>query len=298
MIPMPTYSAYGLTLELPFPCPVLPLALENTTPHVVVVDGTVPCQLAAPVVEDKMWQAEPGRFLWRGGPRSGRFLIEDGRRITLERNPAAEEELLASHFLDAVLAAVLRQRGMLVLHANAAVTPTGAVVVSGESGAGKSTTLAALMSRGCVMLADDITALRVGSDGRVQVLPGVPQLYLTEDAANGLGRDIAGLPLYRWQRMKAAVPAQANMATQPAHLRAIYLLRSHPCADVRVCELTGVEKFAAVQECVYGPLLPEEHPGQFPFFVAVTDQVAMYRIERPAGHWTVNDIVERILWTG
>ena len=290
-----TYTAYGLTLSVPFPCPLLALAPAGAMPDVNVADGAVPRTLAAPHAEGNMWQAEPGRFLFRGGNRAGRFLAEGGTCVMLERNPAAEDELLCFYFLDAVLAAILRQRGLLVLHANAAITPEGAIAVSGESGAGKSTTLAALLQHDCAMLSDDITALRLGDDGQVQVLPGVPLLHLSEDAAAGLGHDITGLPRHQWRRMKAAIPTQAAMATQPARLRALYLLQTHTGDDLRVHTLTGAKKFAAMQTCVYGPLLPQEHPGQFPLLAAVAEKVAVFRIERPGALWAVREVMNVIL---
>jgi len=290
-----TYTVYGLTLSVPFPCPPLSLAPTGARPDVNVIDGAVPRTLTAPLAEGNMWQAEPGRFLFRGGARAGRFLAEGGTCVTLERNPAAEDELLCFYFLDAVLAAILRQRGLLVLHANAAVTPTGAIAVSGESGAGKSTTLAALLQYDCAMLSDDITALRLGDDGQVRVLPGVPLLHLSEDAAAGLGRDISGLPRHQWRRLKAAIPTQAAMATQPALLRALYLLQTHASNDLRVHALTGAEKFTALQGCVYGPLLPQEHPRLFPILAAAAEQVKVCRIERPDALWAVRDVINVIL---
>src|SRR6185369_10421226 len=104
---------------------------------------------------------------------SGRFLVEGGRRITLYRNPTAKDVRLCAHLLAAVIAALLRQRGLLVLHANVVTTPRGAVAITGASGAGKSTTQAALMSLGCRMVTDDITVVSMGSDGRILALPGV-----------------------------------------------------------------------------------------------------------------------------
>ncbi|MBI5301185.1 MAG: hypothetical protein HY868_03540 [Chloroflexi bacterium] len=292
-----TYTVYDLTIQTTFACPALPRAPRETTPDIIVTEGATPRELAAPVATGKIWQAEPGRFLWRGGARAGRFLVEGGTRVTLQRSPTAEDEMLALHFLDSVLAAILRQRGMLVLHANAAVTPAGAVAISGESGAGKSTTLAALVARGCAMLTDDITALRLGHDGRVEALPGVPQLHLTEDAADGLGCDIVGLPRNKWRRMKAAVPAHRAMALEPAPLRALYLLQPRDGDGLRVQPLTGAEKFDVVQTCIYGPLLPQEHPGQFPLFAALVEQATVFRLERPTERWSVDDVVDTILTT-
>src|SRR5205807_1718557 len=162
-------------------------------------------------------------------------LVERGR-VTLERNPGAEEPILAQRFTGMVLAAVLRHRGRLVLHANAALTPRGAIAIAGRSGAGKSTTLAALLARGCAMLADDITALRLAADGQVEALPGVARVHLTQAAADGLRYDIPREPRLG---TKAAVPTDHSMAVTPGRLHAIYLLDTHPGSDVRVTSLTG-----------------------------------------------------------
>jgi hypothetical protein len=290
------YQAFGLTLSLPFPCPVLCQAPEGSIPDVTVIDGQVPKELAAPHAGTPRWQAEPDRFLLRGGRRSGRFLVEGGSLVTLQRSRAAEDEILAFHFLDAVLAAVLRQRGLLVLHAGAAVFPAtaAAIAFSGESGSGKSTTLAALLREGCLFLADDVTALRLCAHSQIEVLPGVPQMHLTEDAAEGLGQDISGLPRYAWRRMKAAVPAKDALAAGTHLLRTLFLLRVSDGRQVRLQTLTGGAKFAALQDCVFGPMLPQEHPSLFPLFAALVEQVAVVRVERPAGQWTVEAIVRAV----
>ena len=203
---MPDYLAYGLVWCLPFDCPTLLPAPPGGVVDVLVAEGAVPRGLAAPWAAGPQWEAEPGRFLWRGGTRSGRFLVQSQGEVTLEANPDAEQAVLAFHFLGSVLAAVLRQRGLLVLHATAVNTAQGAVLLGGPSGVGKSTTLAALLARGCTLLADDITALRLSAAGPVVVLPGACQLHLCEDAAAGLGRAIEGLPRYPGGRAKAIVP--------------------------------------------------------------------------------------------
>ena len=195
------------------PCPALPAAPADAFPDVTVAYGAVPMKLADAVASDDSWtagfcwQASSGCFLLRTGLRTGRFLVEGGRRITVERNPAAEEERIVFHLLHSGMAAALRQRGLLVLHANVALTPSGAVMVSGRSGAGKSTTLAALLQRGCAMIADDVAVLRLGATGSVEVLPGIALMHLWEDAAGRLGLNTKGLPPHPLRPRKAAVAA-------------------------------------------------------------------------------------------
>ena len=93
-----TYTAYELVLRVPFHCPVLRPAPEDAVPDIIVGEGSVPHRLATPLAEGKMWQAEPDRFLWRGGPRAGRVFGESGPGVTPERNTAAEEALFEYSF--------------------------------------------------------------------------------------------------------------------------------------------------------------------------------------------------------
>jgi hypothetical protein len=291
-----TYTLYGITLSVPFPCPALTTAPAGTVPDVAVVEGPVPRTLPESMVDGPNWQASPGVFLFRGGRNSGRFLVEGGERITLIRNPAAEEKRLCAHLLAAVMAALLRQRGLLVLHANVAITPSGAVAISGGTGAGKSTTQAVLLARGCRMVTDDITVLGLGQDGRVIALPGVVKMNLCEDAAARLGHDVASLPRNLLRSIKVIVPVVPDdILDEPVPLKTIYLLNCHEGSELNVTPLAGVDKFSTLQECIYGPLFPEEHHGLFPLVSAVATQVEIVRIDRPKGRWSANEIAERIL---
>lgn len=291
------YSLYGLILSVPFSCPVLSPAPDSAIPDIEVVEGTVPQRLTNPKVEGINWQASPGSFLFRGGMRSGRFLVEGGQQIILQRNPAAEEKRLCAHLLASVIAALLRQRGLLVLHANVAITPRGAIAISGGTGSGKSTTQAVLMSRGCRMVTDDITVLGLGQDGKVTALPGIAKMNLCEDAALKLGHDVASLPRNPLRSIKVIVPVlPSDIMNEAVPLKTIYLLDSYSGGDLAIAPLSGVEKFAALQKCIYGPLFPEEHHGLFSLISTVTSEVDITRIMRPAGMWSVNEIVEAILY--
>ena len=289
------YILYEFIIQTTFHCPMLNPATEGAFPDVVMIEGAVTEFLPYAVETGDNWQVAPGLFLLRGGSRAGRFLVKGGRQIILERNLGAEEPMLAAHLLSGVLAALLRQRGMLVLHANTAVTALGAVTVAGETGAGKSTTLAALMKHGCAMLADDITVLRLGTTGRVEALPGIAKLNLCEDAAEMLGHAINELPRNPLRRIKVVVPTHDAMASGPTPLHAIYLLKKSPSNKLKLTALNGSDKFTALMECIYGPFFPEEHSCQFTLFGAIVNQVKMFRLERPATGWSNHEVVEAIL---
>lgn len=288
--------AYGLTFDVPFPCPSLAPAPPGAAVDVEVVEAPVPRALDAPEVSDATWDAAPGRYLVRGGLRAGRYLVEDGARIVLERSPRAEDLMLAVRFVGSVLPALLRQRGLLVLHANAVVHEGEALVIGGASGAGKSTSLAALVARGLPMLSDDVTALRLDeSTGRVEVLPGVAELHLTEDSATGLALDVDGLLRQPWRRMKVALPPPSGMAPAPLPLGGITLLETWAGPEVAVERLSDTAAFAAVQACVYGPLLADQHAAVFSLKGRVSEQVPVRRVRRPVDRWSVDEVVGAML---
>ena len=203
--------------------------------------------------------------------------------------------MLAARFTTMVLPAVLRHRGLLVLHANSTVTRYGAFAVAGDSGAGKSTTLAGLLADGARMLSDDVTALQLDSDNVVQALPGIAELHLTEASTAAMALDVTGLIPQPWRRMKTAVPTKDRMASGPAALTAVYVLSVGDGREVRAHELFGSAKFAALNGCVYGPVCAREGTSMFGLFAAVLEQAAVIRVVRPAGTWSVDAVLDTIL---
>lgn len=296
-----SYAVYGLNFNLPFPCPFLPRIGTDSAPDVTVVYGPVPRDLAGAAASDDSWdtgfcwQAAPGRYLLRGGMRSGRFLVEGGNRVTVHRNADAEDERLLFHLLHPVTAALFRQRGFLVLHASAANTPAGAIALCGKSRSGKSTTLAAMLRNGCAMVSDDITILRLAANNRVEVVPGAARMHLWEDAAQGVGLDVSGYSRHPMRRGKAALSAPGEPCRGPAPLHKIYILEPGTGENLSLSCLKGTDKFDALLECVYGPLFREEHPGLFTLFSSAAEQADMFRIRRPASHWTVDEVVREIV---
>ena len=287
------YAVYGLTLQTPFACADLSAAETEGVPDIVVTEGFVPESLAAAEAVGPDYECGTGRFLWRGYPRSGRFLVSDGRRIIVERYPDSDESIFLFVLYRYALAAALHQRGLLILHAISAVSRGQAFAVSGPSGAGKSTTMAALLAHGCLMLSDDVTALRLGPDGRIEALPGPSEVRLRDHAVQNLGLRVAERPGRR--ASKHAVSTASAMAAVPYPLSRLYLLDPCPVDSVSVKELHGTEKFAALLGCLYGLMTIAEHPANFPFFSTLLDQIAVVKITRPIARWSVDAVAAVIL---
>jgi len=153
----------------------------------------------------------------------GTVLVRDGARIIVDAAPRVAESILRLYVLGPALATLLRQRGLLVLHASAVSVGGEAIAFLGGPGWGKSTTAAALHARGHGVLADDIVAVAPTAGGPV-VLPGFPRLKLWPDASRAIGEAPERLPRVHPSLEKREFRATRGFSREPLPLRCLYVL--------------------------------------------------------------------------
>ena len=156
-----------------------------------------------------------------------RFLVNDeGTRIWADWPDSLSLEDIAVYLLGPVLGMVLRLRGTACLHASAFVFNGAGVAIVGESGAGKSTTVAALALRGLSVLSDDILAFRkVGVDWLGY--PAYPHVKLWPQSSRMLFGATAELPrlVPTWDKEYLDLTRpEYKFFNQPAPIGAIFLL--------------------------------------------------------------------------
>jgi hypothetical protein len=156
--------------------------------------------------------------------RAGAFCVRGGREIVVDPAPGADEALVRLPLLGVVLAVLLHQRGLLVLHASAVTIGDGAVAFVAHKGAGKSTTAATLHSRGHALLADDVVAVDLDGSAGPRILPGIPHIKLWPDAAAALGQDPERLPRLAAGQEKRLRAARECFDRSARPLRAVYVL--------------------------------------------------------------------------
>jgi hypothetical protein len=160
------YIAYGLGFQSEL---VLPeLVTSQVTPNVIVRLGEVDPDRYQKVGQSRLFTAET---------EVGKFFIMDGNEIVVQPISGVEEAQLRLFLLGPVLAVLLRQRGLLVLHASAVTVEARVVAFLGDAGWGKSTLSGAFQARGYSLMTDDILAIRIASE-QPMVLPGIPQAKL------------------------------------------------------------------------------------------------------------------------
>ncbi len=177
------YTVYGLTLQTNRSLPSL-IPVSANKPVDVWVELNGESQQSSTDVENlssgiKAISKADGTYfhLWFRGDGQLDFEIDaEGCHISATWVVLIIEEVIAL-LLGQVLGCALRLQGNLCLHACVLKMGEQAIAIVGESGAGKSTTAAALAKLGHAILSDDIAVLNE-CDQHWLAQPGYPRLRL------------------------------------------------------------------------------------------------------------------------
>jgi len=230
------YQVFGLRIQSEIPLPELFPADWEGPPDVTIRHGIVPLSGLSSGIEAQ------GAALILSVPDVGRFRIEAGREIIADPDPGTPERNFRLFLLGSAFGALLHQRGLLPLHANAIEIDGRAVAFLGESGAGKSTLAAWFLDHGHRVVADDVTVVGFEA-GQAIAVPGLPRLRLWSDALRATGRDSRVYPRsYRGHveidKFDVAIERRTAVC-EPMPLAAIYLLDG--IARFEFTGLSGVE---------------------------------------------------------
>jgi len=148
-------------------------------------------------------------------------------RIRAAIAPGQTLEDLTAYLYGPVLGFLLRAWGRLAMHASCVRVGEGAVLLAGAPGAGKSTTAAALATRGLSVVSDDLTALAFDdADETPRAWPAFDHLRLWPDGERVVLGDDARLERITPSWDKRRFPLEgAAFAGEPVPVRAIVVLR-------------------------------------------------------------------------
>lgn len=214
---MSRYEIYGLSVRSELPLPGLPGGDAERPPDVEISAAAIP----APAAAEGYSPVEGGTLLTV--PNVGRFLIRGGREILVDAADAPARNVRL-FLLGSAFGALLHQRGLMPLHANAVVIDGRAFAFCGHSGAGKSTIAAWFHDRGAPILADDVCVLGFAEDGAALAWPGLPRLRLWREALEGSGRAVGDYERSFDAIEKYDVPIAAGGHADAVPLAAVYLL--------------------------------------------------------------------------
>jgi hypothetical protein len=247
-----SYRLFGLRVRSELPLPELGPVTAAEAPDVRIVRGRVDSTGDEPF--GLTVRGDSALLNIRG---IGRFGIERGSGMTVEPAPGASERNVRLFLLGSAFAAILHQRGLLPLHANAVVVEGRAVAFMGHPGAGKSTLAAWFHDRGFPVLADDVCVVTWDEAGRPLANPGIPRLRLRPEAIEASGRNIGDYEPAFDDRDKFNVPTDRGGAREAVPLHHLYLLERSDSGGEDFDRLAGAAAVEALVANTYrGGYLP------------------------------------------
>lgn len=222
------------------------------------------------------------------------FAVLDGRKILADPLPGVDEALLNTFIVGPILAVLLRQRGLLVLHASSAVVNDVAIAFIGNSGAGKSTMAQAFHGHGYPVMTDDVMVVQLGGDCPM-ALPGYPLIKLWPESVTATGYSPESLPFIHGSSTKRSHQLTAGFGQTAFPLGRIYVLDEG--AEHRIVELNASDAcIALLQHSRATTLLthPEFRTKNFRDCTWMAQNVPIARFERKPALSELSDLVKLV----
>ena len=227
---MHSYAAYGLCLHSDLPLEGFPSG--GRTPDIFVYQR-----------ELRIADLEQGA---RGGDRLtghfyGKLLFEvlDGRSITVHRIAEMDDEDMHALVGGTLLTALMRQRGLLTLHAAAVTDGRQVAGFLGESGWGKSTIAEAFNQQGYEVLTDDQLVLEL-RDTDILCHPGPASIKLRPESGEVLVPNFADLMQIAKRSTQRRRPVTRRQH-DPLPLSRLFVLDPYDSPENVIEQLAGQE---------------------------------------------------------
>lgn len=229
-------------------------------------------------------------FHWRG---VGTALVRRGCDVIVEPDSGVDENDLSPYINGSILAVLLHQRGLMVLHASAVIVDGKAIAFLGEKGAGKSTIAAFLQGRGHTLLTDDLVPITFVAD-KAFAIPGFPRVRLWADSVESIGVDAQTLP-----RINSFVNKYSyhpsNFSSDPVGLSRLYVLTEDD--GMRMEKLKAKGSFIEIVRNCYLSCYVEatgQTASHFRNCTTLANLVPAYLLKRPHDFNTLPEVARMI----
>lgn len=238
------YIAYGLLIQSDISLPFLSAGDYDEYNH---VSGNITIRLHA---DSALYVHPPHemRSQWRITREKAELVIRDiaafhiqqGRQIDVHAAPSFDEKMIQLLLINSVLAILLFQRKMLVLHTSVIRIGDMAVAFMGTSGAGKSLMAGTLCARGNSLITDDIAPVELSASSPF-VHSGYPMVKMKPADSAMLGFVESRNRFLHKQQDKYGLDVRDKFTGRPCPLKYIFLLETGKDRDIE--ELSRKESF-------------------------------------------------------
>ena len=233
----------------------------------------------------------------------GSFMITNGDKIEYQLVSDSDRLMINQIFLCLAFFYILYQRGMIAMHGSGLVWKGKTIIVSGQSGSGKSSLAEAILKQGAKFLADDTVALTVNENG-VWAEPAYPQQKLCIDQITEEMRKSYNMVLLPEDRgvAKYGVRMPDRFCTVAQKLDALIILQKNDeITEPAISEIHGADKMKYLIQNLYKYDTYARVGLEADIFkkcIKVANEIKIYLISRPAEGMTVErqlELVNKVL---
>jgi energy-coupling factor transporter ATP-binding protein EcfA2 len=226
------------------------------------------------------------------------YYVREGQEITIDIKPNADDKSVRLFLLANAMAAALHQRQQVALHAGAVVTDRGLVVVSGHSGAGKSTTISALRQKGFAAFADDVVIVSQQADKLIGTA-SYPIVKLWGDSIEKLQLG----EIKEESRIREHVPKYINsfheeFSKEPLIIKEIFFIEKIAGNQTPEAKaLSGIQAFSYLKEGLYQTSqanTPEYAQYLFQLLSTIAEKVPVTLIRRGDAINSIEEVIRLI----
>lgn len=172
----------------------------------------------------------------------GYFEARSGKEIFFEEYSGLDEADAKEFVMGNTMALLFFEKDRIVIHGSAVRFKDKTIILSGDSGAGKSTMASKLIREGGKLISDDQCIVYI-KDGNPILVPGYPAQKLCVDASERNNFDVSKLIKVDPHKNKYVIPRKEAFYDKESKVDAIFLLSKHENGEPIVFnEVNGAAK--------------------------------------------------------
>jgi hypothetical protein len=280
------YWGFGLLIASEIEFPEL-LLQEFDTADVLIRSGKVPASIEGLSSGNSAvsYCLNTNELLFRV-QNVATYYATNGNSVIFEtEDVVSDTRSIRLYILATVMAAILLQRKLLPMHASAIIRDNHLILITGDSGAGKSSTLAGLVKKGYAVFSDDVIVLKRGKNGVVGTA-SYPMMKLWNDTIVNLDNKLfedrsfvvkPGLDKY-------GIFFHEHFNQNSYTIKKIFIIKKQEVNQITVNTITGAEIFRELAHQIYRPGLLQDANLRiliFTLFSTLMNTLSVYEIIRP-----------------
>lgn len=290
------YKVYDLNVESDIEIPELLRSDPNDKTDVFIKYGKISKCIIEKIPRGTWYHLEKDSFVFRI-ENVAKYFIKNGSEIIVEPFDSANEDDVKIFTLGTSFGILINQRNNIAIHGGSILINKEAVILTGDTGAGKSTLTNAFRHNGYRFLCDDVSVLGNKKEG-IFVMPAYPQQKLCRDAMDKMGYDTEKFKKIDDDRDKYCIPVHDSFEKNPCKLSAICEIELvERDKDVEVKEVLGQEKIFSVMRNIYRiELIRSTDMGKeyFNKCLSIAKNIRVFKVRRPKDKFTVNEQINLI----